>query len=308
VCLRRYCGVDATDRTLRISGRFDHPAAQTCHYDLWEFPFGEDPPPVEEVAQESRHMLVITHGWPTSGLEADELEGKRQRRHAAARRMQERHPMTTFALIHGAGDVGWYWHLVEAELRTAGHDSVAPDLPIEDDSAGLSTYAAAVIAAIGPRRDDVAVVAQSFGGYVAPLVAERVDARLMVLVAGMVPRPGESADEMFEITGWQPDRPDEGSELALFYHDVPPDLAAEALRRGSRRQSETPGREPWPLAAWPDITTRFVLGRQDRFFPATWLRGVVQDRLGITPDELDGGHCVALSRPKELADLLLGYL
>jgi hypothetical protein len=24
--------------------------------------------------------------------------------------------MATFALIHGAGDVGWYWHLVEAEL------------------------------------------------------------------------------------------------------------------------------------------------------------------------------------------------
>ena len=21
--------------------------------------------------------------------------------------------MTTYALVHGAGDVGWYWHLVE---------------------------------------------------------------------------------------------------------------------------------------------------------------------------------------------------
>jgi len=25
--------------------------------------------------------------------------------------------VATFVLIHGAGDVGWYWHLVEAELR-----------------------------------------------------------------------------------------------------------------------------------------------------------------------------------------------
>jgi hypothetical protein len=24
--------------------------------------------------------------------------------------------MATFALIHGGGDVGWYWHLVEREL------------------------------------------------------------------------------------------------------------------------------------------------------------------------------------------------
>jgi hypothetical protein len=41
--------------------------------------------------------------------------------------------MTTFAFIHGAADVGWYWHLVEAELHARGHDSVAPDLPVEDD-------------------------------------------------------------------------------------------------------------------------------------------------------------------------------
>jgi hypothetical protein len=38
------------------------------------------------------------------------------------------------------------------------------------------------------------------------------------------------------------------------------------------------------------------------------MRRVVQERLGITPDEIDGGHCVALSRPKELADRLEAYL
>jgi hypothetical protein len=27
--------------------------------------------------------------------------------------------MSTFVFIHGAGDVGWYWHLVEAELCSA---------------------------------------------------------------------------------------------------------------------------------------------------------------------------------------------
>ena len=71
--------------------------------------------------------------------------------------------MATYVLIHGAGDVGWYWHLVEAELRARGHDVVAPDLPCEDDSAGLPEYADAVIEAIGDRTDLV-VVAQSVGG------------------------------------------------------------------------------------------------------------------------------------------------
>ena len=50
--------------------------------------------------------------------------------------------MATFVLIHGAGDVGWYWHLVEAELRARGHEAIAPDLPCDDDSAGLPEYAA----------------------------------------------------------------------------------------------------------------------------------------------------------------------
>ena len=79
----------------------------------------------------------------------------------------------TFAFIHGAGDVGWYWHLVEADLRGRGHETVAPDLPIEDDRAGLAEYADVVIDAIG-SRPDVVMVAQSFGGYVAPIVAEKV--------------------------------------------------------------------------------------------------------------------------------------
>jgi hypothetical protein len=30
-------------------------------------------------------------------------------------------------------------------------------------------------------------------------------------------------------------------------------------------------------------------------------------RLGVPPDEMPGCHCVALSHPKELADLLVGY-
>jgi pimeloyl-ACP methyl ester carboxylesterase len=213
--------------------------------------------------------------------------------------------MTDFAFIHGAGDVGWYWHLVEAELQLLGHDTVAPDLPIEDDEAGLRDYATAVIDAIGDRHD-VVVVAQSFGGYIAPIVADRIDGRLIVLVAGMVPSPGESAEEMFGNTRWEPMHLEDSSARAVFYHDVPRELADEAISRG-RYQSDTPGQEPWPLGAWPDIETVFVLCRNDRFFPAHWLRGVVQDRLGIEPAEIDSGHCPALSHPLELAGILARY-
>ena len=213
--------------------------------------------------------------------------------------------MATFAFIHGAGDVGWYWHLVESELRERGHATVAPDLPVEDDSAGLSRYAGVVVEAIGDRRD-VVVVAQSFGGYVAPIVAERIGAKLIVLVAGMIPSPGESAEQMFAKTGWQPPR-DHAGTRSTFYHDVPAELADEAIQRG-RRQSEKPGKEPWPLGRFPDLPIRFVLGQGDRFFTAEWLRRVVEDRLGIVADEIDGGHCLALGHPRELAELLERYV
>jgi pimeloyl-ACP methyl ester carboxylesterase len=213
--------------------------------------------------------------------------------------------MATYVLIHGAGDVGWYWHLVEAELRQRGHDVVAVDLPCDDDSAGLAEYTDTVVNAIGDRTELV-VVAQSFGGYTAPLVCARTPADLLVLVAGMVPLPGESAEEMFANTGYQQEEQEDSSDAAVFYHDVPQDLAAEALSK-SRRQSGTPGKEPWPLDTWPDVPTRYLLCSKDRMFPPHWSRRVVRERLGITPDEIDSGHCPALSRPRELADRLETY-
>ena len=75
--------------------------------------------------------------------------------------------MATFVLIHGAADVGWYWHLLEAELRARGHDTVAPDLPCDDDAAGLDEYVDTVREAIGDRTDLV-VVGHSLGGFTAP--------------------------------------------------------------------------------------------------------------------------------------------
>jgi hypothetical protein len=110
---------------------------------------------------------------------------------------------------------------------------------------------------------------------------------------------------MYASTRWRFD-PRGGDSVAVFYHDVPAELAEEAMRR-ERRQSDTPGREPWPLAAWPDIPTRFVLCRNDRLFQADWLRSVVMDRLGTVPDEIESGHCPALSQPRELGKRLHGY-
>jgi len=221
-----------------------------------------------------------------------------------------------FVFIHGGGDVGWYWHLVERELRERGHDTVAPDLPCDDDAAGFDEYAETVIAAAG-RGDDLVVVGTSLGGFTAALVADRIPVELLVLVTGMIPAPGEKGDDWFVNTGWEQavqeqarrdgGRTGSSDPFILFYEDVPRPLAEQALAKG-RPQSGTPGRTRWPLAAWPAVPTRFVLCTEDRFFPPAFMRRVVADRLGIEPDEIRAGHCVALSRPKELASMLLGHL
>jgi pimeloyl-ACP methyl ester carboxylesterase len=214
--------------------------------------------------------------------------------------------MTAYVLIHGAGDVGWYWHLVGAELREPGDDVVAPDLPCDDDSAGLPEYVDAVVQAIGDRIDLV-VVAQSFGGFTAPLVCDRAAVKLLVLVAPMIPAPGEAPADYWANTRYEEEvRERFDDPIALFYQDVPPELAAEALERG-REQSETRMRDPSPLKVWPDVPTRVLLCREDRLFPAGYLRRVARERLGITPDEIDGGHTPALSRPKELAGRLKAF-
>jgi pimeloyl-ACP methyl ester carboxylesterase len=226
--------------------------------------------------------------------------------------------MTTYVLIHGASSDSWYWHLVVPELQARGHATVTMDLPSDDDSAGLAEYTDTVVDAIGDRTDLV-LVAQSMAGFTAPLVCERVKVDMMLLVAAMVPCPGESPGDWWANTGWEEanraqalrdGRPTDAAfdPIETFFHDVPPDVTAEAMERGERGQSETPFEKPWPLAAWPDVPTKFLLGRQDRFFPADFQRRVVRERLGITPDEMDSGHLPALAHPKELAERLDEYV
>lgn len=208
--------------------------------------------------------------------------------------------MSTFALVHGGGGSGWDWHLVAAELRDRGHDAVAVDLPSEDRLAGWREYADTVVHAVGNRRD-VVVVGHSLGGFTAPLVCARTPVDLLVLVAAMIPSPGELFSDWWTNTGYEDSGHDD-----VFYHDVPPELAAEARRR-ERDEAAKALEEPWPLQSWPHTPTRYLLCRDDRMFPAEWARRHARERLGIEPDEIDGGHYVPLARPRQLADRLVAY-
>ncbi|WP_122818001.1 alpha/beta hydrolase [Nocardioides pantholopis] len=221
--------------------------------------------------------------------------------------------MATFALVHGSGDGGWAWHLVQQALRERGHDAVAPDLPTDREDATWEDCAEAIVRAVGSGRD-VVLVGHSSGGFVLPLAAERVAPVLQVFVAAMVPEPGETPADWFENVGWsaaveEAAGRDDGltgspDPMVAFYHDVPVDLATQAMAR-ERPTSERLGSTPSPPAARPTGEVRYLVTSHDRFIPPEVQRRVAAERLGlVAPDEIASGHCVNLSRPDDVA----GYL
>ena len=220
--------------------------------------------------------------------------------------------MTSFVLIPGAGGAAWYWHRVIPLLRDAGHDAVAVDLPADDETAGLPAYARLAVDAVG-GREDVVLVAQSLGGFTAPLVAAAVALRGLVFVNAMIPVPGETANEWWETTGWAEARvaaaqaggySTDFDVDVYFLHDVPPDVAA-AGESYQRPEAAAAFSSVCDFAAWPAIPIRVVAGSDDRFFPADFQRRVAGERLGIEADVLPGGHLIALSQPAALAAYLL---
>ncbi|GGT01450.1 alpha/beta hydrolase [Planobispora rosea] len=211
--------------------------------------------------------------------------------------------MATFVLIHGGGGVAWQWHLLDPELRARGHEVVAVDLPLADEKAGLAELADAVVEAVGGRTD-VVVVAHSWGGFVGPLVCDRLGARLLVMLAAMIPAPGEPPGDWWAATGFEGPGDD---SAAAFCHDLPPALAEEAMRR-TQDHAERSLVEPWPLTTWPDVPTKVLICGDDRFFRPEFMRRIARERLGAAPEEIGGSHMVMLSRPEELAARLDGYV
>jgi pimeloyl-ACP methyl ester carboxylesterase len=224
---------------------------------------------------------------------------------------------STYILIPGAGGDARYWQWVVAFLTDAGNAAIAVALPADDDSAGLAAYTDRVCEAAADVHGPTIVVAQSMGGFIAPLVAERRRTDLIVLLNAMVPAPGETGAQWWRNTGQRQASSQYLQRIGLgrsefdfiedFFHDVPEDVKRVVLSSPEPRQSDTPFTEPWPLGRWPSVPTRFLQGADDRLFPLEFQRHVVRERLGIDVDVMPGGHLLAFSRPRELADRLEGY-
>jgi Alpha/beta hydrolase family len=225
-----------------------------------------------------------------------------------------------FVLVHGAWHAGACWRPLIEELEGRGERAIAVDLPSEDPDATLEDYAQAVVDGASMFDEPVVVVGHSLAGLTIPLVPSRRPVVGLVYVAAIVPVPGQAAGESLgqdaladgfaELaaqqdpdaiggSGWPRD-----AAIAAFYHDVPEPLVTEAVA-ALRLQQWGPTLESWPISAYPEVPARYVACDDDRIVSPAWQVRIARERLGLEADVLRGSHSPMLSRPAELADLVV---
>ena len=67
-----------------------------------------------------------------------------------------------------------------------------------------------------------------------------------------------------------------------FFHDVPPEIVAAGEPHQRPEAGEIFG-SVCDFEAWPAVPIRVVVGRDDRFFPATFQQQVARERPGVEP-------------------------
>ena len=157
------------------------------------------------------------------------------------------------------------------------------------------------------------LVAQSLGGFTAPLVATAVALRGLVFVNAMIPVPGETANEWWGVHRMGRCARGRGAGQWIQHRFRRGRLFPARRRRTSRRSANrTSGPRPRRLsasvcdfAAWLTIPIRVVAGSDDRFFPADFQRRLAGSGSASRRTSLPGGHLIALSQPAALAAYLL---
>jgi pimeloyl-ACP methyl ester carboxylesterase len=226
--------------------------------------------------------------------------------------------MAMCVLVHGGAHCSWHWHRLRPVLERLGHKTIAPDVPMDDPSAGAGDWAVVIVKAIADagERDDVVLVGHSLAGLALPLVAAHVPVRRMVFLCANVPVPGRSYEEYLaehpDAVIIPPLKFDEQGRLTvswdvareLFYGDCDEALAREAYEHLVPSAALVANRERCPLDSWPEVPSSYILCKEDRIIGPSWSRRASIERLGCPAIELPGSHSPFLAQPERLAKVL----
>ena len=239
-----------------------------------------------------------------------------------------------FVFVHGGFHAAWCWERTIAELRQLGHDGVAVDLPghgaLVDEESTLANRRDEIVAAVAPG--DI-LVGHSGGGFDATLAADAVPEHVshITYLAAALPREGRTYPEAMAMRDDGDDLGDDfdadvGEMLSYltfdddgamtfadfdgawkyFYHDCDEATARWAFDRlGPERFGDTTVTPVSVQNFWAaDLPRSFIRCLQDRSMPR-WLADTVTRRLGVDQLTIDTSHSPFLSRPRELAELLV---
>jgi pimeloyl-ACP methyl ester carboxylesterase len=219
--------------------------------------------------------------------------------------------MATFVLVHGSTHSARAWQWVSAELDRYGQIVVTPELPADDPDASSAVYAGAILSSM-PEGEPPIVVAHSATGWFLPMVAARRHVRRMIFLAAAVPRIGmsfvqvlQAEPEMLNPAWLGKDPQIKAVANEFLFHDCAPErlpFAHSTIRVIHARGAMV---DPYPLTKWPDVPSAYIVCAEDRTIRPDWSRRVARSQLGVEPIELPGGHCPYISRPEELARVLL---
>jgi pimeloyl-ACP methyl ester carboxylesterase len=236
-----------------------------------------------------------------------------------------------FVLIHGGFHGAWCWTRTIPELQILGHQAVAIDIPGHgerlDQEATMASRLDAVLDVLQP--DDV-LVGHSGGGLEITRAADAAPhlvGHLIYLAAALplegllmqealVYRDDGSTEAGYDVTGmlehlrFNDDGSMElatvGGAQALFYHDCDAATARWAFERLTPETAGDTATTPITVPRFweAELPRSFIVCLQDRAQPR-WLADVTARRLGVEPLAIDASHSPFLSRPAQLAQLLI---
>jgi len=226
--------------------------------------------------------------------------------------------MSTFCLVNGSTQNPLCWKLLVSELERHGNQTITPSLPVDESAASGTRYAEVIAQALEGMSDDVVLIGHSASGMFVPLVPSLRPIRRLVYLASLIPKPGVSIrqqlaaePEMLTPTWVEAFRagrdPSTDDEVAIdfLFHDCPPEAMKLGLMTRTKMYAEGAMTEVFPLEALPDVPSSYIVCSDDRTITPEWSRRAALERLGVEAIELPGGHCPYLSRPLQLADVLI---
>jgi pimeloyl-ACP methyl ester carboxylesterase len=218
-----------------------------------------------------------------------------------------------FCLVHGSTQSPAGWKLLVSELESRGHQCVCVDLPTNEPDAGANRYADVIADAVRGMGAPI-VVAHSAAGLFLPLVPGRVKVASLVYLAAVIPEIGKSFLDQFNSTpemycsSFVGKDPTKDPDLArhFLFHDCDAEVAAWAVSTLRLMFAKQAAIEITPLLAWPDVPVAYISCGEDRTINPVWWESAAQERLGVEPIRIRAGHAPYVSRPGELADILIG--